>query len=130
VVRRVREEGGERAARFVLRQAVQVDLVADGVFSAAQAPQDGFRDAVAPVAQLVAGFDVEVRGIELERVGEHGRLVRAARGRTRTAALALGRAPRLPERANVAHGGAEQLAILVLDGGILRPRAAAAGLTV
>ena len=125
---RLGEEGAERRARLVLRHAVQVDLVADRVFAATQPAQHGLGDPVAAVAELVARLHVEIMGVEGERIGEHPGLVRAARRGARAAALALGRPLRLLERPHVAHGGAEQRAILVLDGGNLRPCAATARL--
>jgi hypothetical protein len=68
--------------------------------------------------------------VEGERIREDAGLVRPARRRTRPAPFALGRPLGLPERVHVAHGGAKQRAILVLDGGSSRRCAAAAGLTV
>jgi len=130
VLRRFGEKTAERNASLVLRHPVQVELVEHRIFAATQAPQRGCRNAFAAVRKLIAGLDVELGGIEGEGVGEHLRFVRAARGRARPPTHALGRPLSVSERPHVAHGGAKQLAILVLDLGTLRTRARARALTV
>jgi hypothetical protein len=86
---------------------VQVNLVAYGIFAAAQPAQDRFRDAVASEGELVPGLDIEVVCVERERIRKDLRLVGAARRGTRPAALALGHPLRRVERPNAANGGAK-----------------------
>ena len=109
---------------------MQVELVAYGIFAAPQPAQDGLCDAVAAKGELVAGLDVEIVGVERKRIREDLRLVGATRGGARPAARAFRHPLRVLERPDAAHGGAKQLAVFVLDSGILRPRAGATGLTV
>ena len=130
LVRCLREEIGKRVSRLVLGHAVQVELVAYRVLAAPQAPERRFRDAVAAEGELVPGFDLEVRSVESERFRQDAGLVGAAGRGARAAAHALRHRLRLPQRLRVPHGDAEQIAVLVLDVGILRPRAGAAALTV
>ena len=72
------EKGAECKARLVLRHAVQVDLVPDGIIATTQPLEDGFGNAFAAIAEFFAGFDVEVRRIQHERIGKHPRLVGTA----------------------------------------------------
>ena len=126
----LREKCGERMARLVLRQAVQVEFVAHRVVAAAQTAQGGLWNARPSPGEFVAGFYVEFAGIERQRFRKYARLVRAAGGRTRPAAHAFGDRFRLPKRCHAAHCGTEQVAFLVLDDGNLRQCARATGLTV
>jgi len=130
VMRRFREKVAERETRLVLRHAVQVELVPHRVLAAPEPPQRSFRDALAAKRQLVPGVDIEVRRVEAEGISEHAGFVGAPGRRARVPARARGCRLRLAERPHVSHGGAEQIAILVLDVGTLRPRAGAAALTV
>ena len=130
VERSLGEKGAERKACLVLRHAVQVDLVADGVLAATQSLENGFGNAFAAIAELFAGFDVEIRRIQHKRIRKDPCLVGPAGDGAWPAALTLGGPLCLAQRPHVAHGGTEQFAFLVLDGGILRQCAVATGLTV
>ena len=130
VERSLGEKGTECQACLVLRHAVQVDLVADGVLAATQPLEDRFGNAFAAIAEFFAGFDVEIRRIQHKGIRKYARLVCPAGDGAWPAALALGGLLCLAQRPHVAHGGAEQFAFLVLDGGTLRQCAVATGLTV
>jgi hypothetical protein len=105
---------------------VQVELVADGILAAPEPAQHRIGDAVAAEPELVAGLDVEIVRVEGEQVGEDTGFVRAPGNGARAAALALRRTLRLLQGFRIAYRGTKQRAILVLDGGRLRPCAATA----
>ena len=105
---------------------MQVELVADRVLAAPEPAQDRIGDAVAAEPELVAGLDAEIVRVEGEQVGEDAGFIRATGRGARAAAFALRRTLRLLERFRVAYRGTKQRAILVLDGGKLRPCAATA----
>ena len=107
VERGLGKERAESGARLVLCHPVQVNLVAYGIFAAPQPAQDRFRDAVTAKGKLVPGLDVEVVGVEGERVRKDLRFIGAARRGTRPAALALRHPLRRVERPDAAYGGAK-----------------------
>ena len=101
-------------SRFGTGHAVQVQFIATRVQASPQAAHRRFGDTIAPVGQLLAGLDLEIGGIEIERFRKHTRLVCAAQSRTRRDPRPLWRRPGLPERPHVAHGGAKQFSFVFL----------------
>ncbi|HEY8266161.1 MAG TPA: hypothetical protein VIG03_06265 [Steroidobacteraceae bacterium] len=86
---------------------MQVDLVADGKFAAPQPAQDRLGDAIASKREFIAGFDIQVVGVECQRIRKDLRFIGAARSGPRPPTLALRHALRRVERPDAAHGGAK-----------------------
>ena len=101
------EEGAEGGARLGLGHAVQIDLVADRKFAAPQPAQDRLGHAIAAKGELVTGLDIEIVGVEGERIRKDLRFVGAARSGAWPASLAFRHPLRRIKRTDAAHGGAK-----------------------
>jgi len=90
--------------------AMQVQFFAASIVATTQAAHCRFGDSIAPVDQLLAGLDLQIGCIEIERIREHARLVGATQGGACRQSGALWRRPGLAQRLDAPHRGAKQFA--------------------